>query len=90
MTRARFYIEGDVQGVFFRAYAEREAKKLGLTGWVRNTKEGDVEVVAEGPKEKLEELHKLLRKGPSSADVESVQMVWEDETGEFEDFEVRK
>ena len=90
MPRAHFYIDGDVQGVFFRAYTEREARKLGITGWVRNTKEGDVEVIAEGPKEKLEELHKLLQKGPSSADVESVQLVWEDETGEFEDFEVRK
>jgi len=89
MPRAHFYIDGEVQGVSFRAYTEREANKLDLKGWVRNTTGGGVEVIAEGPKEKLEEFHKLLQKGPGSAEVESVQLLWEDETGEFEDFEVR-
>jgi acylphosphatase len=88
MPRAHFYIEGDVQGVGFRAYADREARRLGLTGWVKNS-EGGVEVVAEGTKEKLEQLRMLLQKGPHGADVESVQVVWEKETGEFGDFEVR-
>ncbi len=88
MPRAHFYVEGNVQGVGYRAFVEREAAKLGLKGWVRNSEEG-VEIVAEGPKEKLEQLHKLLQKGTPNSGVESVQLLWEGATGEFKDFEVR-
>jgi len=89
MPRAHFYVEGNVQGVGYRAFVEREAAKLGLKGWVKNTENSGVEVVAEGSKENLEKLHKLLQKGTPNSGVESVQLLWEGATGEFKDFEVR-
>lgn len=65
---------GRVQGVGFRYCACREADRLGLTGWVRNTDEGDVEVHAEGPPEALETFAHWLHSGPPGARVESVQL----------------
>jgi acylphosphatase len=66
-------VRGRVQGVGFRYSAYHEARRLGLAGWVRNTAEGDVELWAEGSKEKLEALLQWLRRGPPGARVESVQ-----------------
>lgn len=60
--RAR--ISGRVQGVGFRFFVEREAVRLGLRGWVRNLAGGEVEVVAQGPRERLDELLARLREGP--------------------------
>ena len=65
---------GRVQGVGFRYCACREADRLGLTGWVRNTDEGDVEVHAEGPPEALEVFAHWLHSGPPGARVESVHL----------------
>ena len=66
-------IRGRVQGVGFRYSAWHEARRLGLSGWVRNTPEGDVELWAEGSGEKLGALLRWLRRGPPGARVESVQ-----------------
>jgi acylphosphatase len=66
-------IRGRVQGVGFRYSACHEARRLGLSGWVRNTPEGDVELWAEGSGEKLNTLLRWLRRGPPGARVESVQ-----------------
>jgi acylphosphatase len=68
--RARhFYLVGRVQGVGFRRYVEREALALGLTGWVRNTPDGRVEVLAAGPEDGLGRLAERLRQGPRGARV---------------------
>lgn len=65
-------IEGRVQGVGFRYSTQRKASELGLTGWVRNRFDGTVEVLAEGPPEKLASFLTWLRSGPSFACVTKV------------------
>lgn len=67
-----FLIKGRVQGVGFRWFVHREASDLALRGWVRNTEDGDVEVVATGSPEDLAELRDSLRKGPRGARVDRV------------------
>jgi acylphosphatase len=84
--RVHVRISGRVQGVFFRASAEAEARRLGLSGWVRNCPDGSVELVAEGPKAKLDELLAWCRHGPPRAEVEDVQVEWGPFTGEFPNF----
>ncbi len=65
-----FLIRGRVQGVGFRWFVHREASELNLSGWVRNTEEGDVEVVATGNVEDLSELRSSLRRGPRGSRVD--------------------
>jgi acylphosphatase len=67
-----FLIQGRVQGVGFRWFVHREASELALHGWVRNTEEGDVEVVASGTVEDLSELRASLKKGPRGSRVDRV------------------
>src|SRR3990167_4213017 len=65
----RCHIAGKVQGVWFRASAKEHADKLGLTGWVRNLSDGQVELVACGTREKVGQLHSWLQHGPRLAEV---------------------
>ena len=65
-----FLIQGRVQGVGFRWFVHREASELDLRGWVRNTENGDVEVVASGSPEDLAELRSSLRRGPRGSRVD--------------------
>ena len=67
-----FLIQGRVQGVGFRWFVHREASELDLRGWVRNTEDGDVEVVASGAVEDLAELRSSLRKGPRGSRVDRI------------------
>ena len=67
-------ITGRVQGVSFRFYTQGCANRLGLSGWVRNLRDGRVEVVAQGLPEKLEELRKLLLVGPERAEVRGIEV----------------
>lgn len=83
-----YYISGKVQGVWFRASTQKEAKQLGLTGWVRNLSDNRVEVLACGDKEALAKLSAWLHCGPPLANVSEVvfeESVWE----EHADFTVR-
>lgn len=83
-------VQGQVQGVFFRAFVSRHARGMGLTGYVRNLPDGKrVEVVAEGEKAHLEALLKFLRTGPSGARVERVEVKWGRSTGSFKGFEIK-
>jgi acylphosphatase len=61
---------------------------LNLTGWVRNLRDGRVEVLAEGDKDKLGELISRLNQGPPLAQVDNVNVKWEEYKGEFEDFRI--
>lgn len=72
MDAARFIVYGRVQGVGFRFFVEREARRLGLKGWVRNRQDGSVECLAIGTSETLDQLHRRLREGPPAARVEQV------------------
>ena len=67
-----FLIQGRVQGVGFRWFVEREASQLDLRGWVRNTEEGEVEVVASGEQADLDELRSSLKRGPRGSRVDRV------------------
>ena len=85
-TRAHIFISGRVQGVFFRVETKYEADKRKIKGWVRNLPDGRVEAVFEGEKDSLDELIEFCRKGPPGARVENIKVIWEDYSGEFEDF----
>lgn len=89
MKRIHLIISGDVHGVLFRSNTVDIAVKLGLTGWVRNTSSGEVEIVAEGEEDSLEKLIEWCRQGPSYAKVENVKTEWEGATGEFTIFDVK-
>jgi acylphosphatase len=67
-----FLIRGRVQGVGFRWFVHREASELDLRGWVRNTEDGEVEVVASGSVEDLSELRASLRRGPRGSRVDQL------------------
>ncbi len=87
--RLHAVVHGRVQGVNFRYYTIQEASRLGLTGWVCNRRDGTVEVVAEGPRDRLERLERFLHQGPPSARVTQVESSWEPANGEFDTFRVR-
>jgi len=89
-TRVHLLIEGRVQGVFFRASAQAEASRLGLTGWVRNRPDGAVEIVAEGERKKLDDLIAWCRHGPRGAEVENVRIEWKKFSGEFSAFRITR
>ena len=89
MVRAHVIISGMVQGVFFRSETRDEAKKLGVKGWVRNLSDGRVEAVFEGEEENVKKLIEFCRRGPPGARVTDVDIIWENYTGEFRNFEVR-
>ena len=67
-----FLVRGRVQGVGFRWFVQREASELSLSGWVRNTEEGEVELLVSGDAEGLEELRRSLEKGPRGSRVDQV------------------
>ena len=68
-------ISGFVQGVGFRAWTERQASALGLSGWVRNTAEGDVEAVFCGPAAAVERMLAACKEGPRHSSVERVEVL---------------
>ena len=86
LTRLHVFVKGLVQGVGFRYFVLDISGELGITGWVRNTYRGDVEVIAEGKRGDLEKLISALHQGPRSAIVEDVDIRWESPTGEFRAF----
>lgn len=88
MDRLHLIIHGKVQGVYYRANALEQARARQLTGWVRNCANGCVEVVAEGPRELLEQLLAWCRRGPRAARVDRVDADWKPATGEFSGFEI--
>ncbi len=68
----RFYVSGMVQGVGFRFFAERAAERLGVAGYVKNLRDGRVEVYAIGSREQLHALRAELERGPRSASISEV------------------
>ncbi len=88
--RVHLIVVGRVQGVCFLDCTRSEARRLGLTGWVRNLPTGDVEILAEGPEEKLRDLVTWSRLGSPMAKVIDLSVAWEDAHDEFERFEVTR
>ena len=89
MKRVHIVVHGMVQGVFFRANTKEAADRLGLRGYAKNLPDGAVEIVAEGPKEKIDELAALCKKGPERARVDKAEVHIGEASGEFEGFEIR-
>ena len=89
-VQMRATVRGQVQGVGFRMWAQRRARALGLSGYVRNLEDGSVEVVGEGPRESLEQFLAVLHHGPDSAEVRSVQVNWATCAGRSDRFEIRR
>jgi acylphosphatase len=89
VKRAHLWIEGRVQGVFYRAFTRDLAVKLGLKGWVKNLPDGRVEAVFEGPEEKIQEAIKYCWQGPPAARVTDIDIKWEEPKGEFDGFDIR-
>ena len=83
----RLLITGRVQGVGFRFYTQRKARELGLTGWVRNCRDGSVEAVIQGAPAAVETMIAWARRGPPSALVADVQIT--DASGDYAAFETR-
>ena len=81
----RLLISGRVQGVFYRMETRRAARRIGVTGWVRNLRDGRVEAVVEGTESKVAEMIAWCRKGPAMAHVADVSV--SDETGADHPFE---
>lgn len=82
------FIYGEVQGVFFRRSAKMEAEKLGLVGFVRNRKDGGVDVVCEGIKSKVNLFIKWCRKGSALSKVEKIEVEWKNHLENFSEFEI--
>lgn len=86
----RVVVCGQVQGVMFRDFTRRQAERLGLSGYVRNLPGGRaVEIEAEGERARLEEILKIVQRGPPRAVVESVSPTWGEYSGRYRDFSIR-
>ncbi len=88
VARARAIFRGRVQGVYFRAHCQEKARELGLVGFVRNLRDGTVEAVFEGERELIEECIDWNRTSQPNARVGSVDVTWQEPTGEFAAFHV--
>jgi acylphosphatase len=89
-SRARIIATGLVQGVFFRAFVRDAATSLGICGFVMNRPDGKVEAVAEGERHNVMELIGSCRDGPPGSRVSDLKVSWEEPTGEFNGFVVRR
>ena len=88
-VRAHLFVAGRVQGVAYRAYTQRQARRLGLVGWVRNVSDGRVELVAEGSRADVEALIAWCHEGSPFARVDRVDVAWDDDaTSTLKGFEV--
>ena len=87
-VRAEVIVNGQVQGVWFRAAAVEMARSLHVRGWVKNRRDGSVEAIFEGPSDPVQQAVAWCHHGPQLAQVERVDVRWKDATGEFAAFTV--
>ena len=88
MKQVHLIVRGRVQGVFFRAATQREARRLGVSGWVKNRSDGAVEILAEGEESALRELCIWAERGPTGARVDDVQTRFHGYSGDHPDFRI--
>ena len=86
--RVHVFASGKVQGVYYRDSTKREAKSLGLSGWVRNLSDKRVEALIEGDSQKVDALLSFMREGPKYARVEGLEVEVDEHRGEFDSFEI--
>jgi len=89
INQFRAVVRGTVQGVYYRASTVEEAKALGIAGYARNLIDGSVEVVARGPRPRLDQFIDFLHRGPSLARVTGVEIDWTDRTEAPSPFSIR-
>lgn len=89
MPTIHLFIKGKVQGVFYRASAKETADTLGLTGWIRNTREGDVEAMVTGEATQLHKFELWCKQGPGDAKVSYLNVTEQEETP-FNGFTIRR
>jgi len=87
-TRIHIWINGCVQGVYFRFAMQNEALKHSITGWVRNTQDGWVEAIFEGEETAIQQMIAFCHKGPPYAKVDHVEVIPEKYRGEYNRFEI--
>jgi acylphosphatase len=88
-AKAHLFIEGRVQGVFYRAFTRNLASKLGLNGWVRNLYDGRIEALFEGSRELIEQAIQECWKGPAGSSVRNIDVRGEESPAEYKSFEIR-
>ncbi len=89
ISRIHLFYSGYVQGVGFRFSVKRIALSLGLKGWVKNLRNGNVEIVAQGEKNSLEDFVNQIRESSLKRYIKNVEINWEEASGEFNNFEIR-
>ncbi len=89
IVRAHIWVTGRVQAVGFRAFVVQSGALYGLTGWVRNVGDDQVETVAEGRREVIERFVQVVKTGPRAARVDEARVEWEVPTGDLHEFGVR-
>lgn len=89
MVRARLFISGRVQGVFYRASCLDEARARDLSGWVRNLPDGRVEALLQGPQERVEDMIKWCYQGPPHARVSDIAVTYEEPAADLKEFRIR-
>ncbi len=86
---ARVLVSGRVQGVYFRMETRQAAERYGVSGWVRNKRDGTVEALFEGSQTQVAGILEWCEKGPPLARVQDVDIHWGEYSGAFDHFEVR-
>ncbi len=86
--RLHVVVKGRVQGVYYRATAQREARQQGLCGWVKNRQDGAVEMIVEGEEDRVKDFLVWAQQGPATARVDNADTRWRGYTGEFTDFRI--
>ncbi len=90
ILRVHMWVKGRVQNVGFRAHVQYSARQIGVTGWVRNVGYDTVEAVAEGERAELDRFVEAMKAGPRSSQVDESNIEWQNATGEFIHFEMRR
>ncbi len=88
LIKAHIFISGRVQGVFFRKNTYKKAEELGVLGWIKNLPDGRVEAIFEGEKENVKKILDWSSRKSFPASVDSINLEWQDYTGEFKDFKI--
>ncbi|RCW51537.1 MULTISPECIES: acylphosphatase [unclassified Halanaerobium] len=88
IVQKHIFVSGRVQGVGFRAFLRSQAAGLKIKGWAKNLRDGRVEIVIQGEKEKIKQMISFIKEGPSFADVKHIE-IQDENLGEFEQFEIR-
>ena len=88
-ARVHVIISGKVQGVWFRASTKQKADELGITGWVKNTSDGNVEALFEGLDNHVGEIVDWCKTGPPFAQVKNIRIIRLDPKKDFNDFSIK-